>query len=240
MSRFIPIVAATCLLLGGAAQADPRLYLQLQGGLSIGHDADVSDRRGGTNGEIRYEHAGLNDLSDLGLSGGGALGLHFGKSSKHSFRAELAGNYNRLEINKLVVDPKGPVGSTTQARGGNTSVATAFVNGYYEHDFGNLAWFKGFVGGGLGVGFVEFEKGRSSSIVLIDDDSTEFAYNATAGVVLPLGDHVDLTAAYRFLGTTEAELDSTRIDPNTGAFTKGSVDVDVHMHDILFGVRVTF
>lgn len=234
MSRFIPIVATAALLFAAAAEADPRLYLQLQGGLSLGHDADVSDRRGPVNGEIRFQHASVNDLDDLGLTGGGALGLHFDKDSKHSFRVELAGNYNRLEIKKLVV------GESTAARGGHVNLSTGFLNGYYEHDFGNLAWFKMFIGGGLGVGFVEFGEPQRSSIVSIDDDSTELAYNATAGIVLPLGDHFDLTAAYRFLGTTEAELEATRRDPTTGVVSNGKVDADVGMHDILFGLRVTF
>lgn len=234
MSRFIPIVATAALLFASAADADPRLYLALQGGLSLGHDADVSDRRGPVNGQIRFEHASVNDLDDLGLSGGGGIGLHFDDDSRHSFRIELAGNYNRLEINKLTVT------GNTAARGGHLSVATGFLNGYYEHDFGNLAWFKAFIGGGLGVGFVEFGEPHRSSLVSIDDESTEFAYNATAGLVLPLGDHFDLTAAYRFLGTTEAELDATRRDPNTGVVSSGRVDADVGMHDILFGLRVTF
>ena len=234
MSRFIPIVATAALLFASAADADPRLYLQLQGGMSLGHDADVSDRRGPVNGQIRFEHAFLNDIDDMGFSGGGALGLHFDKDSKHSFRVELAGNYNRLEINKLVV------GGNTAARGGHLALTTGFVNGYYEHDFGNLAWFRGFIGGGLGVGFVEIGEPKKSSTVSIDDDSAEFAYNATAGMILPLGDHVDLTAAYRFLGTSEGEYEATRRDPATGALSNGNVDVDVNAHDILLGVRVTF
>ncbi len=234
MSRFFPIVATAALLFASAAHADPRLYLALQGGLSLGHDADVSDRRGPVNGQIRFEHASFNDLDDLGFTGGGGIGLHIDKDERHSFRVEVAGNHNRLEINKLVV------GGNTAARGGHLAVSTGFINGYYEHDFGNLAWFKAFIGGGLGVGFVELGEPRSSSLVSIDDDSTELAYNATAGVVLPFGDHFGLTAAYRFLGTTEAELDATRRDPTTGAITKGAVDVDVNTHDILLGLRVTF
>jgi opacity protein-like surface antigen len=234
MSRFIPIVATAALLFASAADADPRLYLQLQGGLSLGHDADVSDRRGPVNGQIRFQHASVNNLDDLGFTGGGGIGLHFDKDAKHSFRVELAGNYNRLEIKKLVVD------SNTAARGGHVSVGTGFLNGYYEHDFGDLAWFKAFIGGGLGVGFVEFGEPSRGSLVSIDDDSTELAYNATAGIVLPLGDHFDLTAAYRFLGTTEAELEASRRDPMTGFVSRGKVDADVGMHDILFGLRVTF
>jgi len=235
MSRFFSIAAA-CVLLGGAAQADTHLYVQLQGGPSFAHDSDVSDRRGPVNGQIRYEHGELNVFEDMGFNGSGAVGVHFARGEKHSFRVEVLGGYNRSEIKKVRTDD-----GNTVARGGHLSVGSVLANGYYEHDFGNLAWFKAFVGGGVGAGFVDFGGPRGSSTVFIDDDSTEFAWNATAGVVLPLGDHVDLTGAYRFLSTTDPELETTVVDPATGAvMRRGKVDAEVGIHDLQLGIRFTF
>ena len=229
MSRFLPIAAAVCLVAAATHAEPPRLYLQLQGGPSFGHDSDVSDRRGGINGEIRYEHASFDDLGDLGWNGNGAVGLHFEHDQKHSYRAEISGGYDRVEINKLVVQGQ------TRARGGHLGVGTVFASGFYEHDFGNLAWVKAFIGGGLGAGFVEFDGPKASSQVFLDDDSTELAWHLTAGVVLPIVDHVDLTAAYRYLGTTEAELESRHVNGNLG-----EVDAEVGIHAAQFGVRITF
>jgi opacity protein-like surface antigen len=226
--------AAICLLLAHSAHAEANLYLQLDAGPTFAQDADVSDHRGPNNGQIRYEHSELNVFRDMGWNGGGAIGVHWNRSSKHSFRFDLSGGYHRADINKLVVD------GVTLARGGHTSVASGMLNGYYEHDFGNLAWFKAFVGGGAGVGFVDFEGPRSSSLVFIDDEATEFAWNATAGVVLPLSDHVELTGAYRYFSTVDPTLEARQRDPNTGATQTGNVDVELGMHDVVLGVRFTF
>ena len=224
--------AALALLFVRGAHAEANLYFELGGGPSFAHDADVSDHRGPNNAELRYAHG--DGLRDLGWNANGALGLHINRSSKHSFRIDLSGGYHRSEIKKLVAD------GITLSRSGHTAITSGMLNAYYEHDFGNLAWFKAFVGAGAGVGIVEVESGRSSSTVLIDDDSAQFAFQGTAGVALPLGDHVDLTAAYRYFGTTTPQLSAQQRDLATGTLQNGNVDVDVGISDVLFGVRVTF
>jgi opacity protein-like surface antigen len=235
MPRFVPIAALLCLAVGSAHAEPPRLYFQLQGGPSFGHDDDVSDRRGPTNGKIRYEHGSFDDPGDLGWNGGGAVGLHFRHGEKHSFRAEVTGGYDRVEIKKLVVEGQ------DRSHGGHLGVGSAFASGFYEHDFGNLAIFKAFIGGGLGVGFVDFQNPSSSSQVFIDDGATELAWHITTGVVLPIADHIDLTAAYRYLGTTEAELDASARDVDTGIVSRyGKVDAEVGVHGAQLGIRITF
>jgi opacity protein-like surface antigen len=229
----LALASALALLLARGAHAEATLYFELAGGPSFAHDAHVSDHRGPNNAVIRYQH-GDDVFDDLGWNANGAVGIHINRSSKHSFRFDLSGAGHRADIKKLVAD------GITLSRGGHTAIDSAMINGYYEHDFGDLAWFKGFIGAGAGVGFVELERGRSSSTVQIDDDSTEFAFHGTVGVALPLGDHVDLTAAYRYFGTTSPELAARQRDPGTGAFQNGQVDVDVGISDVLFGVRVTF
>jgi opacity protein-like surface antigen len=232
--RKLPIAAAAVLtlLFVRGAHAESRFYFELGGGPSFAHDADVSDHRGPNNAQIRYAHG--DGLRDLGWNAGGALGIHLNRSSKHSFRFDLGGGYHRSEIKKLVAE------GVTLSRSGHTAIGSGMVNAYYEHDFGDLAWFKAFIGGGAGVGFVAVDTGRSSSTVLIDDDAAEFAFQGTVGVALPLGDHVDLTAAYRYFGTTTPRLEAQQRDLATGALQNGNVDVDVGISDVMFGVRVTF
>ena len=225
--------AALALLFARGARAEANLYAELGAGPSFAHDAHVSDHRGPNNAEIRYEH-GDDVLRDLGWNANGAIGIHFNRSSKSSFRVDLGGGYHRADIKKLVSD------GVTLSEGGHTGIGSVMLNGYYEYDFGDLAWFKAFIGAGLGVGFVDVAGGRSSSIVLIDDNSTEFAFHGTVGVALPLGDHVDLTAAYRYFGTTSPQLAAQQRDLSTGAVQNGNVDVDVGISDVLLGVRVTF
>jgi len=225
-----PLPAATavaCLLLASTAQGELRLYAALRGGPTFAQDADVSDRNGPESATLHYDLGGWNT--------GGAVGVHWNRSRKNSFRFELAGGYDRADVDKLSGD------DTTLARGGDLSLATGLVNAYFEHDFGNLAWFKAFVGGGIGVGWVDMGPGDASSIVSLEGDSVELAWNVTTGVVLPLGDHFDLIGAYRFLATTQATIDSTRRDPTTGTVTaQGDVDASVWLHQLQFGVRFTF
>lgn len=221
------------MLFARGAHAEANLYAELDVGPSFAHDANVSDHHGPNNGDIHYEHGG-DLLRDLGWNANGAVGIHFNRSTKHSFRVDLSGGGHRAEIKRLVVE------GVTLSRGGHTEIASAMLNGYYEHDFGDLAWFKAFIGAGAGVGFIDLARGRSSSTVLIDDSSTQFAFQGTVGVALPLGRHVDLTAAYRYFGTTTPRLEAQQRDFNTGTVQNGSVDVDVGISDVLLGVRVTF
>jgi opacity protein-like surface antigen len=234
MSKLFPAAAAAlALLFARGARAEADLYFELGAGPSFAHDAHVSDRRGPNNGELHYQHG--DDLgSHLGWHGNGAIGLQINRSSKHSFRFDVSGGYRRNDIKRLEAD------GVTLSTGGHSAITSAMLNAYYEHDFGDLAWVKAFFGAGVGAGFVSFEPGRSASRVLIDDDATELAFQGTAGVALPLGDHVDLTAAYRYFGTTTPELAATERNPNTGTIQSGSVDVDVGISDLLLGVRVTF
>jgi opacity protein-like surface antigen len=233
MPNLLPAaVAAMSLLLVSTAHAEANLYLELEAGPSFAQNADVSDRRGPNNGKLRYERS--DEFHDLGWNGGGAIGVHINRSSKNSFRFDVSGGYHRAEIDDLEVN------DVIVAEGGHTTVSSGMLNGYYEHDFGNLAWVKVFIGGGAGVGFIHFEAPRSSSLVSIDDDTMEFAFQGTAGVALPLGDHVDLTAAYRYFSTLTPRLEAQSRDPNTGAIQTGDVDVDLAIHDVVLGVRFTF
>ncbi len=232
MRLALPATALACLLLASSARAELRLYVDLEGGPSFAQNSHVSDRNGPETATLHYD---LGGDGSPGWQAAGAVGLHWNRSRKNSFRFELAGGYHRSHVDRLTGD------NTTLARGGDLSLATGLFNAYYEYDFGNLAWFRAFIGGGLGVGRVDFGSGDARSTVALDGDSFALAWNATAGVVLPLGDRFALTGAYRFLGTSEATIDSIRRDPNTGAVTaRGNVDVDVGLHDLVFGVRFTF
>jgi OmpA-OmpF porin, OOP family len=225
--------AALALLLARGARAEANLYAELGVGPAFAHIGHVSDSHGPNHGELLYEN-GSDMLRDLGWSGSGAIGVQFNRRSKHSFRVDVSGGYHRTEIDKLVVD------GFALSHGGHTGISSAMLNGYYEHNFGDLAWFKAFIGAGLGVGFVEIAPGAASSRVQIDDSSAQLAFHGTVGLVLPLGDHVDLTAAYRYFGTTTPQLAAERHDLATGAVERGDVDVDVGISDVILGMRFTF
>jgi len=66
--------------------------------------------------------------------------------------------------------------------------------------------FRAYLGGGIGAVYGIFT-GDGTGLLGFDSDLT-FGYQATAGLKYAINEHWEIGVAYRFLGTTEHELDS--------------------------------
>ena len=106
------------------------------------------------------------------------------------------------------------------------------VNAYYDLDLGS-PW-KPYLGGGIGAAVVGFyDAGVDGFGNFSDDEDLVFAFQAAAGIGYEFTDNLTLYGGYRFLGTTEPELET-----HDGANT--DFDSEFYSHNIEVGFRFTF
>ncbi len=114
---------------------------------------------------------------------------------------------------------------------GRGSVDTTFlmVNLYY--DFTQYGAFTPYIGGGFGLGFVNVEY-SPSSVGIVDDDDTVFAYQVVAGASYAFNDRTALFAQYRYRATEDV---GTEVD-----LFPASLDVENRASVIEAGLRFNF
>lgn len=140
---------------------------------------------------------GDGDLTyDAGIAIGAALGYNFGDA-----RLEAEAGYKIADDRDL-------------------RVHSFMGNGYI--DFKVNPTVKPYLMAGLGMANVALD----SNDLDVDDDDTVFAYQAGAGFGYALSNKVTLDFSYRYMGTTDAEIDG--------------VDVEYGSHNVLAGIRVQF
>jgi OOP family OmpA-OmpF porin len=83
---------------------------------------------------------------------------------------------------------------------GDASALGVFANAYY--DFNRDGRIQPFLGAGIGMAKVDYNDG------LIDDDATEFAYQAKAGLSYKISDQLTGDLVYRYLQVTDLKLGS--------------------------------
>ena len=121
------------------------------------------------------------------------------------------------------------VGDLVAAGEGDLDTIFVMANAFYDFDMGGPL--TPYIGGGVGVGFVDVEYAPSATTI-IDDDATVFAYQAMAGVAYEVTPTMDLFAGYRYRATTDAEVDATLFSASFDVENKGSI--------VEAGLRVRF
>lgn len=118
-----------------------------------------------------------------------------------------------LQLSYSELDATGDVSGTTllQSRA-ETEALSVMVNGYY--DFKNETKFTPYVGGGLGVSFIEAStySEDSSFIYTSEGDDEVLAYNLMAGLNYAATDNITVGAEYKYFGTEEVNLDGVKAD----------------------------
>ena len=118
-----------------------------------------------------------------------------------------------------------------------TGLQTVFVNAYY--DFYVHPRFIPYVGAGLGFSFINSESTLTSGSLrstLGENTSTNFAWNVSAGVAIPLTQNIALDFSYRYAQFGEGET-------GTGVFNGNSMRADtsnLDAHQGICAVRFTF
>ena len=172
----------SCLALLTLQQSGPNLYagVSFEGGISLVEDSTLHDDAAT---KVSFDSGLRLDLRIGGTFTNG-LGLDI----------DLGLIYNQMKVNPL-----------------NTESGTL---DFYQipmmlevtYTFPGLGPFRVYVGGGIGAVYGLFT-GSGTGLFGFDSDLT-FGYQATAGLKYALSEHWEIGVVYRFLGTTEHELDS--------------------------------
>lgn len=111
------------------------------------------------------------------------------------------------------------------------NVQTLFANAYF--DFHNSTKFTPYIGGGLGMGFINSSydiNGRNGESISASDLNTVFAWNVGAGCSYAFTDNISADLAYRYVGLGE----------NKVSFMGQDITTQPSANEISLGLRFTF
>lgn len=222
MRKLILCGVSAAALMGTAAHAqekDGNVYVELNGYLSF-------------LGKEQSQGSVLQLQNDFKNGGGfaGIVGYDFGE-----FRLEgEIGKHYHLAENFNVTNGGGLGIATGNAAEGKSNATHFMANAVY--DFDNLLGdsdIEPFVGAGLGMAKVAWNNLTASgaNTAYTHGSDNVVAYQAFAGVRVPLSPNLDASLKYRYLGTNDAD----RLDSLGNSFKS-----DYDVHDIVVGITYRF
>jgi len=140
------------------------------------------------------------DVDDTGY----ALSFAWGRRHSRSLRSEIEVAIRGNNVNTI----SGLVSPATEVVDG-TVTATSLMKNVLV-DFESRGRFTPYAGVGIGISYIETELGEASSLdgsPLIDDGEAFFSYQAIAGVATQINSAADFIVEYRFLGTSDLEIE---------------------------------
>lgn len=171
-----------------------RVYFAGYMGLNTNTDQEFSESTTPASGDMQFKNA---------LSFAGALGLRL----NNNWRLEGELSYRKSGMDRIDVS-----GAGSTKLDGNLKTWLLMANAYYDFD---LSWRKltPFVTAGLGFASHEGQiaNGAGTSINA-SDDALALAWQVGGGLKYRVNDDMALTGGYRYLGTTDLELDAYNID----------------------------
>ncbi len=169
-----------------------------------------------------------NDYEDRGYNVAAVVGWGAKVSNSIGYRLEAELGYQTADVDSHRV---GGQTFSSQAEG-ETNTIYGFANAYLDVPL--VSRLNAVVGGGLGVGQVEFD-GHGIDLPGIgtvqDDEDTVFGYHLDAGLSYDVTDRLALEAMYRYTQFVDVELTSE--DGVTS-------ETDVDSHNIVVGARYGF
>lgn len=118
----------------------------------------------------------------------------------------------------------------SQEGGGTVSANSLMINGVYEF-LPDSKWHP-FVGLGIGTAFVDAAGTKRANNTLFQGNEWVFAYQGFVGVAYDLFDMMQLTAQYRYFGTTDYEVAAR----SNGA----ALEAEYGNHAIMIGMNYKF
>ena len=152
----------------------------------------------------------------------GALGKELG----NGFRAEGELGYRQIAVDHVTAYGTGFHSGTAS---GDSSALSLMANGYY--DFSTSSPFKPYVGAGLGFAHVGLNELSVGARPIVDDQDTEFAYQAMGGISYQLTERGTLFTQYRYFAVN---------DPTFDAASGGQVHSEFATHNVEIGYRIAF
>jgi OOP family OmpA-OmpF porin len=197
--------------------------------------------------------------SDPGPLGIAALGWGFG----NGLRAEVEGSYRNNGVNGISTLRNDGALDPLSGSGGNVGTAAVMTNLFYDFQIPNTPFgIQPYIGAGVGYAWSQFNNVGGAGLGtflfpgnnrFIAPDTVKFgsgdafAYQAIAGVALPLASIPGLKATmeYRFFGTAREDVSVSRVSP--GSTSNGVVPssqtrngFEVGDNALLIGLRYSF
>jgi OmpA-OmpF porin, OOP family len=218
MKKIAFFLASAAAIASAPAQArEGQPYIGIEGGVLLEDqvDIDLAITDPQTNAAFADTETGID--ADV------VLGYDFG-----AFRLEAEGGYKRASYSGLtVLDsrilPGGltvPVGTVVQNED-DLEIWSGMVNGLLE--FGNDDGFQVFGGGGVGFANIKLPVEVAGVGTVVDDSSTDFAWQLIAGARVALGSNVDLGVKYRYFVADGFEFEAANGAPFEADFSSHSV-----------------
>ena len=190
MRKYVLGVAlATTALASPAFARDNSWYLEGDAGVAIPNNQDVS---------VGGQHLATIS-SQLGYDLGAIVGYDFGL-----LRLEGEASYRHVDNKALhTIEPATYTGARLTGTG---TGALSFMANALLDVLGKDNGLQGFVGGGVGVADVKESIGVvDSGFPTVDSSSTGFAWQAIAGVRMPVSAHWDVGLKYRYFNAPGAD-----------------------------------
>jgi opacity protein-like surface antigen len=162
---------------------------------------------------------------------GGAVGYRFLDQPAgfvEQVRGELNLSYREADIDKVT-----SVAGSRLERGDVGAIAL-MANVYYDFDVGSPI--TPYLGGGIGFANIDIDSDSDADLV-VNDDSTEFAWNVMLGASYAASEAIDLSLGYRYLSAPDPQFDASSVAVLP---TSGKIDAEISLHEILFGLRYNF
>ena len=223
IKRLFLAMVLTLALSFSAFAADNGFYLGLKFIDSIQSTGDIS-KGGGT------KFFDVDNYSQNTIGGGVFVGYDFYPMHQVPVRAEI--EYAIRTNSETDWDTKN-FGNLATLKG-QWNLQTLFLNAYW--DFHNDTAFTPYIGGGIGMGFIQskYEVNAPGLSDSYNETNTVFAWNAGAGVAYAITDNLSADLAYRFVGLGYHENDKT-VDGQ-----KFKVGMAPYANEFSLGIRYTF
>ncbi len=219
-----------------SSAAESGLYVEYSGGASFVPNQRIIGASSSVDFEGRAE-------SDVGFNVGGAIGGRF----YEYFRGELQFTYRENEVTSM------PIKGQRSPADGHIGLMTVMANGYVDYDLG--IGVVPYFGVGIGWGRLELDAKNRSDFAGPDQTSIEgadsvFAWSLMVGGSYPVNEVLDISLGYRYIATTDADVNSTITDIGEGVSFPTLDDPSVSVarrletefdaHEVVLGLRVNF
>jgi len=223
MKKFIVLIGLVFLLNTSVVFAkDKDYYIQITG-LVVGSmsDADVST-----------DFGSQDDILKTKTAFGGAYEVGYKINESFSIGLEFSHRNFDLDTSDADEGRSNVVIYLLEDESDSIKVKTFMTNLTYEADFGNKI--KPYLGAGIGIGRVSW----------MDRSSTEFAYQLRAGLGFQVTDSLNLFGGYRYLATTDGNVDNARVVVTDGKRAVGGIltgiNYEVDIHNFELGIKYSF
>lgn len=165
--------------------------------------------------------------SDTGWGGYAALGRRIGKA-----RIEI--EYGRTENDSSSYDVISPAPAVI-AQDSETDISRYMVNAYYDVSLGSSR-FAPYAGAGIGAATIDNSRiagtfGNPTPRPLIDDSTTDFVWQAMAGLSVRMTPNLEFTTQYRWFDAGTVGIEDLRGE---------AVTLDIAGSHFEFGIRYAF